>query len=287
MAVGREHEPSIGQLSFLLLPIGWAFAKWLSPTSQQMAISLSIFGIVKFLTERQYLMSPEMRADWWSRTAWYLLWIGLDPKAFFVRRNASTIATGEWLIASLKMAFGVTLLVGVAPQCLQWHEMTAGWIAMLGLIFTLHFGLFHLAALAWQRMGRDVEPIMKAPILATSLNEFWSRRWNLAFRDFAHEFVFRPLVRLRCVRLAEWACFVFSGLIHELAISLPAGAGFGLPFAYFLWQGFGVWLERRLPCLKRTQFGGWCFTAAFTIPGVYWLFHPTFVRRVILPLIGG
>jgi alginate O-acetyltransferase complex protein AlgI len=99
--------------------------------------------------------------------------------------------------------------------------------------------------------------------------------------------VFRPLVRRRHVRLAEWACFAFSGAIHELAISVPAGAGYGLPFAYFMWQGVGVWLERRSPASMRGGVFGWCYTALFTIPAAYWLFHPAFVRRLILPLIGG
>ncbi|MCX7422931.1 MAG: MBOAT family protein [Planctomycetia bacterium] len=287
MTTRPQHDPSILQLTVLILPSGWAFVEQMNPFLRLLAISFSIFVIVKFLSERHYLKTSETRPRWRDRVAWYLFWAGLDPQAFFCRRESSHSTTSEWLFASLKTLFGIGLLVGVAPLCLTWHKMTAGWIAMVGLIFTLHFGLFHLAALAWRRVGRRVEPIMQAPILSTSLNEFWSRRWNLAFRDFAHEFVFRPMVRQRHARLAEWACFAFSGLIHELAISIPAGAGYGMPFAYFMWQAVGVWLERRLPGLKRNRFVGWCFTAAFTIPGVYWLFHPMFVRRLILPLIGG
>jgi len=287
MTTAQKPEPSILQLWMLVLPTGWAFVTPLNPPARLVAISLSVFVIVKFLAERQFLKTSATRPSWPVRIAWYLLWAGLDSKAFFGRRQATDVAIGEWLFAGLKMSFGIGLLFGVAPRCLKWHDLTAGWIAMIGLIFALHFGLFHLAALAWKRSGRNVEPIMQAPILSTSLNEFWGRRWNVAFRDFAHEFVFRPLVRRRNGQLAESGCFVFSGLIHELAISLAAGAGFGLPFTYFLAQGFGVWLERRLPFLKRHRISGWCFTAVFTIPGAYWLFHPMFVRRLILPLIGG
>jgi alginate O-acetyltransferase complex protein AlgI len=49
---------------------------------------------------------------------------------------------------------------------------------MVGLILTLHFGLFQILALFWQRLGVAAEPIMKAPLRATSLGEFWGKRWN-------------------------------------------------------------------------------------------------------------
>lgn len=73
--------------------------------------------------------------------------------------------------------------------------LLVGWIGLLGLIFLLHFGLFHIAALAWQAAGVEAKPIMRGPALATSLNDFWSNRWNLAFRQLAHDLVLFPLRR--------------------------------------------------------------------------------------------
>ena len=67
---------------------------------------------------------------------------------------------------------------------------------MFGVILLLHFGTFQLLALIWQRFGVAVEPLMRAPLLATSLGEFWGARWNTGFHAVAHEFLFRPLRRL-------------------------------------------------------------------------------------------
>lgn len=184
--------------------------------------------------------------------------------------------------------FGGALLFVIAPSLVEANAYLAGWVAMLGIVFLLHFGAIHLLALMWRRAGHDVSPIMRAPIAARSLSEFWSRRWNTAFRDFAHEFVFKPVAKRWNSRVATWASFGFSGLVHELAISVPAGSGFGLPFVYFLVQGLGVSLERQaarsgLPV--RDGLRGWVFAVLFVVPAAYWLFHPPFVRRVILPII--
>jgi hypothetical protein len=82
--------------------------------------------------------------------------------------------------------------------------------------------------------------------------------------------------------------FVISGLIHDLVISLPAGAGYGLPTTYFLLQGAGVTVEHS-SFGKRLGLGegvhGWIFMAALVAGPVFWLFHPWFVLRVMIPFM--
>ena len=115
---------------------------------------------------------------------------------------------------------------------------------MLGLILLLHFGTFQIVALMWQSLGVKAEPIMSAPLRSTSLGEFWGKRWNLGFRQLAHELIFRPLYRSLGPDTAGFLVFVVSGLIHDLVISVPARGGYGLPTLYFLLQGAGVTVER-------------------------------------------
>jgi predicted DCC family thiol-disulfide oxidoreductase YuxK len=202
------------------------------------------------------------------------------------------------LIAPIaKILLGALLLFGVARFAHQ--PLIAGWIGMIGMILILHFGLFQLLALGCRKAGMDVEPIMNAPLRSKSIAEFWGRRWNSAFNRLAFEFISHPLARWigrRSASDARWsrrssplhfttllampAAFFVSGLIHELVISLPARAGYGLPTSYFLLQAVGILLERARP-----QIRGRVFTILVTAVPAFWLFHPPFVRHVSLPFM--
>ena len=271
----------------LLLTGLYAYAP-ITPTAKMVAIAISIYVIIKWQTLNNYVSrecSPNIR----DRVAWFALWPGLDAKPFFNTTNALSPPTAyEWLAAIAKTLAGAALLFGIAPPLINVNIILAGWIAMAGIVLLLHFGSFQLLALIWRRAGHDVQPIMNAPTTATSLSEFWNCRWNVAFRDFTHHNVFQPVARRWNARTATWTCFAFSGLVHELAISVPADSGFGLPMSYFLLQGLGVTAERnfvRRGIPVRSGISGWLYTFVFTVPAAYWLFHPSFVHQVILPVI--
>jgi D-alanyl-lipoteichoic acid acyltransferase DltB (MBOAT superfamily) len=167
-------------------------------------------------------------------------------------------------------------------------EYLRAWVGMIGLVFLLHFGLFHLLSCTWRAAGVDAKPLMNWPVLAESVSEFWSKRWNLAFRDLTHRFLFRPLAARGFARLGLAVVFVFSGVVHDIVISLPAGGGYGLPTAYFLIQALALFAERsRLG--KRIGLGkgvtGRLFTAIVLIGPACGLFHPWFANEVILPFL--
>lgn len=250
-------------------------------------VALSVFVVLKCESLRAFV-ATERTVSVQEKLLWFAAWPGFDARSFITRQTTIGPARGEWYFTWFKVLIGLSLWLGVAPVLLPHSTMAAGWAAMIGIVVTLHFGLLHLVALFWRARGRDVTPIMNAPIVSESLSEFWGRRWNVAFRDFAHYSVFKPAARKWSAATATWVSFVFSGLVHELAISIPAGGGYGLPLAYFLLQGIGVWLERTLSRRGITVRGGlrgWSFAALFLIPCAVFLFHPPFVRNVILPLI--
>jgi hypothetical protein len=165
--------------------------------------------------------------------------------------------------------------------------MLVGWVGMIGIIFTLHFGLLHVISWLWRRAGVNAPPIMRAPIAADSLADFWGGRWNAAFADAARRFLFRPTVRWLGARGAGAFVFLVSGLVHEVVVSLPARGGWGGPTLYFLIQGAGIAVEKS-PLGKYLGLGsglrGWAWTALCTIAPVTLLFHSPFVHRVIVPL---
>lgn len=224
------------------------------------------------------------------RSLGYLfLWVGMDPRPFF-KTDHIAIAPGalDWASAWSKTLGGAALIWGGARLAFEIGPAWGGWTGMIGIAFMLHFGAFHLMALAWRRIGVDAKPIMRSPALATSLSEFWSERWNRAFNDLAHGLLFRPSMRRLGVTGATLLVFLASGLIHDLVISLPAGGGFGLPTLYFLLQGLAVLLVRsRVGKRWKLNRGalGWLTTALVTLGPVALLFHPPFIETVILPFL--
>lgn len=224
------------------------------------------------------------------RVAYLLLWPGLDARSFLCMRpgTISSPAAFEWFFASAKLLLGATITWWIVPQVPAEYALARGWLGMLGLIFVLHFGAFHLLSCAWRAAGIDAKPLMNAPIRSTSVNEFWGRRWNTAFRDFTHRFIFRPFTKALGPQYAILAGFLFSGLIHDAVISWPAGGGYGLPTFFFVLQGVALLVERSSHG-KAVGLGGgwrgWLFTFAVVAGPAYWLFHPAFVLRVIVPFL--
>lgn len=254
---------------------------------RMLLIALAIFGVLKAESLRAWL-STGQAVPFREKLLWFMAWPGFDPVGFFCEKTDSTPLRGEWVLTAIKTLCGLFLWLGAAPALLPESELAAGWVAMTGIVLTVHFGLLHLVTLFWRACGRNVTPLMNAPLRSTSLSDFWGRRWNTAFRDFTHHSVFRPAARKWDAATASWLSFVFSGLIHELAISVPAGGGYGLPLAYFLLQGTGIWLERALSrhgFAVRGGVRGWACAVLFLVPASPMLFHRPFIHDVIVPLI--
>lgn len=221
--------------------------------------------------------------------AYLAAWPGMDAEAFLdSRQRAPSPQFREWLWALSKTLFGAALLWQIAGRVPETHPLARGWVGLSGLIFLLHFGSFHLIALFWQMLSLRAAPIMSKPILSKTLSEFWGKRWNLGFRQLAYDLIFQPLHRKTGAAVASLLVFLASGLVHDLVISLPARGGYGLPTAYFVLQGLGVTLERSV-LGRRLGFEhglpAWLFMFVVAAGPAFWLFHPPFVTRVILPFM--
>lgn len=216
-------------------------------------------------------------------------WVGMDAEIFLQgRRDRSAPKRNEWLAAMANVLAGIFLVWSVTPVIATRQPLAAGWTGMVGLALCLHFGLFQLLALVWQSAGVNAQPIMRQPLRATSLADFWERRWNRAFHHLAKVYWFRPWAQKYGAVPALLGVFLVSGVIHDLLISLPARGGYGLPTAYFLIQGGGILFERSA-WGKWLGVGhgwrGWLFAMICTGGPAFWLFHPVFVRNVALPML--
>jgi hypothetical protein len=207
-----------------------------------------------------------------ARALGYLaLWPGMDPAPF--ARTAPAAGSGLVAWGAFKMAIGAGLLsIGAGVPALDLVRVFAG----IGLL--IHFGLCDVLAGCWRRQGVAVERLFVNPAASRSLGEFWGRRWNLAFHAVARDFVFRPVARRWGATAGILATFLFSGLLHELLLSVPAGGGYGLPTAYFVLHGLLVLVERSWKLRSRV------WTLFWVLAPAPLLFHPPFLRAFILPL---
>ncbi len=209
-------------------------------------------------------------------------WPGMNPAAF-VRTGA---ARPRWLTWGAAGAGAGLALLALA------HVLTAigigrFWVAlavMPGFSLFLHFGMFTLLTWAYRRAGYAVGLPFGNPLRARSLEKFWGHLWNRPFIELTASLVLRPL-RARGVgrTAAVFAGFMVSGLLHELAITVPAGGGYGGPTLYFLLQGLGWTWEQRLT-LRGLVARGW--TWAWILIPLPLVFPAEFAYRVMFPLAG-
>jgi len=261
--------------------------------------------IAALLFGMKAVVSVEARADGtpalsaWRWLGFAALWPGMRPAPFAHAGRACQ--PGGWpLIGRGCLNAGIGLaLVGLA--WLVWHHgrphlsdaaaiFVATVLLLPGLSLILHFGIFNVLAGLWRLAGVDARPLFRAPLAARSLGDFWSRRWNLAFSEMTALGIYRPLSGRLGRRAATVAAFLASGLLHELAISLPVLAGFGLPLSYFLLHGVLVLAERRLEREGRPvhSWGAWAhvWVLGWLVLPLPLLFHRPFLRGVVWPLIG-
>src|SRR5690606_16573592 len=142
-------------------------------------IAVSLLWILKAASLQEYLLMRGRRIRGLDVAAWFLTWPGLNTREFFsATPPGDTPATSEWITSALTTLLGIVLLAVVAPWVANFHEWLGGWMAVAGLLFIVHFGVISLLAHAWRCAGRNVRPIMDAPHRATTVAEFWGRRWN-------------------------------------------------------------------------------------------------------------
>ncbi len=161
------------------------------------------------------------------------------------------------------------------------------WIAIAGFCFLFLFARFDFHALIFRAMGFAVEKLWDCPVAATTLGDFWGRRWNRIVPGGLREVVFLPVSRYAGAKVALLAVFLYSGFSHEL-FSFIANSGYGRPALYFLLQCFGVMIEntRRMRRLLRGHLWlarAWTFAVICLPVGLF--LHPGLVHGYVVPML--
>lgn len=251
------------------------------------AFALLVMKVIVVIEERFRGMAPLPWSRWLAFTG---AWLGMKPRLFAAAEDVPLVGAGPLIrLGAIYVIIGAALVALARIAWIGTHSRLLASVLLLpGLSFLAHFGLCNLLAGAWRLRGVACEALFRAPLRSQNLAEFWSRRWNLAFSEMTAIAVYRPLAERLGRGPALMASFALSGLLHEMAISVPVRAGFGLPLLYFLVHGALVLFERALADAGR-PLSGWVGRAW----AIFWLvaplpilFHRPFLAGVIWPLIG-
>jgi alginate O-acetyltransferase complex protein AlgI len=211
------------------------------------------------------------------------LWPGFDLSR--LERRKHTNEDGQSFVPGYTCFWaGVLLLAFCAIGCFS--AASSLWLGLLAVLLMLHFGYAVILSCMLRIAGFDVRALFDRPELSTSLQEFWSRRWNVAFVEM-NKCMFLPFFsRILNHERAVVAVFLLSGLLHDLAISYPTGSGFGLPFLYFVLQSLGISLERtRIKHALAHPLFGRLWTCLWVLLPLPLVFTTPFRSAFILPLV--
>jgi alginate O-acetyltransferase complex protein AlgI len=219
----------------------------------------------------------------------YCVWPGMQPTQFLKgQRTAPGAPVPTVRGFLLNLATGATLF-WLVPRLLPAATPfpVRFWLGLVGLTFLGLIARFDFYALIFRAMGFAVEKLWDCPIAATSLGDFWGRRWNRLVSGALRDYIFYPLARRGGARVALLAVFVYSGFYHEF-LSFMARAGYGGPFLYFMLQYLGVAAEnsraaRRL--LREQPWLGRVWTAAVIIIPIRLILSPALVHDYLVPLL--
>jgi alginate O-acetyltransferase complex protein AlgI len=232
----------------------------------------------------------ETRLSLFQWLAFTFGWFGMRP-AIFADLPSTPRIYGPLLLKGIsRIIIGIGLLylsALVGRYHAAWNYFVPQLLLLTGLSFVLHFGILNLSSAFWRRMGVDAPELFRSPFKSKSLKEFWGKRWNVAFSEMTALVAYRPLKPAIGERPAVMVSFLFSGLLHEIAISLPVNAGYGLPMLYFTIHAVAMHLESTSPLIQRIishRVFSHIWVMTLLILPMPLLFHRPFINEVLIPL---
>lgn len=207
-----------------------------TPLARMVGLCCVLLGAMKGLVYAEW----EGRLPLVRYAVFAFLWFGMDPASFRHRRRG----------LSWRGDLGVGLALTVLGTIGAWIVAVAGWrqilVMFLPLSLGFHFGALRLLKSGLRRAGFPVRTLFPNVLKTRGVGDFWSRRWNVGYSQMMQRLVGRPVARIAGEGAGVMAVFLGSGLLHEVAITVPVRAGFGGPTLYFAGHGLLTLLEKRL-----------------------------------------
>lgn len=281
---------SIGWTLAVLTTVLTVVSSWNAHALLRMIVivSMQLLAMKVIVMAETYVGKPRLTIIQWLCFA--VGWFGMRPTLFETLPSASRGNVWYFIVVGItRIVVGIGLLM--LSKFIQeanpdlWFLHVA--CLLVGLSLMLHFGLLNLATAAWRFAGVNVRELFVAPYKATSLKEFWGKRWNLAFSEMTAIIVYKPLRAKAGLTAALFVSFLLSGLLHEMAISLPVRSGFGLPMSYFAIHGVVMYIEGNVPFVQHItahKVLSHLWVWFWLIAPITLLFHAQFVLSVIQPL---
>lgn len=266
------------------------------PIIRMLAIIATTFTAMKVVAVAESYKTREFTLTF---KQWFVFasgWAGMRAQPFETLGGAPL--PNAWPLITFgisRVVFGVILILlahFITHLNLNHHVtyISVSVILLIGFSLILHFGLLSISAGMWRLSGANTYLLFKQPAKATSLTELWSKRWNIAFSEMTAVAVFRPIKNRVGSGAALMASFIFSGLLHELALSVPVNSGYGLPTLYFVIQGILVLVEKLLirsnVMFLQHPIVGRVWTFFWLIVPMPLLFHSQFIKEIVWPLAG-
>lgn len=266
------------------------------PVLRMLALIATTFTAMKVVAVAKSYANKPLKLTLMQWTVFAAGWAGMRAEPFetlggkplpgawpMIRFGASRVAAGLLLILAAHGIMG-----GHLNQAFAFILVSI--ILLIGFSLLLHFGALGISAGAWRLRGANTYVLFKSPSKSMSLTEFWGKRWNLAFSEMTSITIFRPLRNRIGAAAALMIAFIFSGILHEIALSVPVNTGYGLPTLYFIIQGTMVLVEKVLVRKKVNFLQHRVYARAWTL---FWvivpmpmLFHEQFIKHVLWPIAG-
>lgn len=272
--MGRRPWRRNGAVFLLIAALLFPLYVPLGPLPRAVLSSLALLAVVKVLQIAQ-------KPDGWSWRA--RLWHSLVPFDLDMTSPGPRLLDRKLLLSvALHAALALLALLGLwlLPRALPFSLALARLALGATLVYSAMEAITEAVRLIHGLGGVRVPRIQVMPILARSLREFWSERWNKPVSDWLNEFIFLPVSRRSNAGIGLLAAFAVSGALHAWVFFTAIGWIPALmAFVFFLFQGLFVMVESAIRLRRLSD--SWRRT--WTL-GMLAISSPLFVEPVLLVL---